>query len=54
MDTTGIPHPPGRIPLLGDVRGINYRTAVQDSLRLSRDIGPIFRCEFLGTKIVTD
>jgi cytochrome P450 len=49
---TGIPHPPGRIPVLGDVRGINPRTSVQDSMRLGRQLGPIYRRKFLSREIV--
>ncbi|GDY33070.1 cytochrome P450 [Gandjariella thermophila] len=52
MDTTGIPHPPRRVPLLGDVRGVSPRTPVQDAIRLGHDLGPIFRRKFLRREIV--
>ena len=52
MDTSGIPHPPGRIPLAGDVRGVNPREPVQDSIRLARELGPIFTRKFLWREIV--
>ncbi|MFI6007316.1 cytochrome P450 [Streptomyces sp. NPDC051243] len=38
-----IPHPPHRLPLLGDVLGASRRTPLQDSLRYARELGPIFR-----------
>ncbi|MFD8042274.1 cytochrome P450 [Streptomyces chartreusis] len=38
-----IPHPPHRLPLLGDVLGASRRTPLQDSLRFARELGPIFR-----------
>ncbi|WP_031485532.1 cytochrome P450 [Streptomyces bicolor] len=38
-----IPHPPHRLPLLGDVLGASRRTPLQDSLRHARQLGPIFR-----------
>ncbi|MET9970919.1 cytochrome P450 [Streptomyces sp. NPDC006356] len=38
-----IPHPPRRLPLLGDVLGASRRTPLQDSLRYARQLGPIFR-----------
>ncbi|MFI9834151.1 cytochrome P450 [Streptomyces sp. NPDC051913] len=38
-----IPHPPRRLPLLGDVLGANRRTPLQDSLRYARQLGPIYR-----------
>lgn len=52
MDTAGIPHPPHRIPLLGDVLSTSPRTPVQDSLRLYRDLGPIFHRRFGNREIV--
>lgn len=52
MDTTQIPHPPWRLPLLGDVLGVNPRTPVQDSIRMGRRLGPIFTRRILGTEIV--
>ncbi|MFF5475836.1 cytochrome P450 [Streptomyces sp. NPDC012935] len=38
-----IPHPPHRLPLLGDALGASRRTPLQDSLRFARQLGPIFR-----------
>ncbi|MFI2206148.1 cytochrome P450 [Streptomyces sp. NPDC020192] len=47
-----IPHPPRRVPLLGDVLGVNRRTPVQDSMRLAHDLGPIFRRRAFGKEFV--
>ncbi|MGK5554641.1 cytochrome P450 [Actinomadura kijaniata] len=53
MDTAAIPHPPHRLPLLGDVVGLSPRRPVQSSLRMVRDLGPISVRRVLGTDIVT-
>ncbi|MFM9588549.1 cytochrome P450 [Streptomyces scabiei] len=47
-----IPHPPYRIPLLGDVLGTDVRTPVQESTRLGQRLGPIFRRKAFGKEIV--
>src|SRR5882757_3836539 len=47
-----IPHPPHRIPLIGDALGANIRTPVQDSLHLGKRLGPIFRRKGFGKEIV--
>ncbi|MCI3274219.1 cytochrome P450 [Streptomyces cylindrosporus] len=47
-----IPHPPRRVPLLGDVLGVNRRTPVQDSMRFGRQLGPIFRRKAFGNEFV--
>ncbi|MEU5366506.1 cytochrome P450 [Streptomyces sp. NPDC005925] len=47
-----IPHPPRRVPLLGDVLGVNRRTPLQDSLRIARELGPIFRRNAFGNEFV--
>lgn len=52
MDTTGIPHSPRRLPLLGDIRDMNPRSPVQDSMRLGRELGPIFTRRLPGVEIV--
>ncbi|NUV58618.1 cytochrome P450 [Streptomyces sp. CAI-85] len=38
-----IPHPPRRIPLLGDLLGASRHTPLQDTLRYAWQLGPIFR-----------
>ncbi|MDL2075924.1 cytochrome P450 [Streptomyces sp. GXMU-J15] len=47
-----IPHPPRRLPLLGDVLGANRSRPLQDSMRLGRQLGPIFRRKALGKEFV--
>ncbi|HEY3710964.1 MAG TPA: cytochrome P450 [Amycolatopsis sp.] len=52
MDTTGIPHRPGRLPVLGDLIGSNPRTPLQDTVRLGRQLGPIFTRRLIGLELV--
>ncbi|MGW4523188.1 cytochrome P450 [Amycolatopsis sp. NPDC004378] len=52
MDTTGIPHRPGRLPVIGDLIGANPRTPLQDTLRIGKRIGPIFTRKIFGFEIV--
>ncbi|MGX1248163.1 cytochrome P450 [Streptomyces ambofaciens] len=47
-----IPHPPYRLPLLGDIVGASRRTPMQDSLRYARRLGPIFRRRAFGKEFV--
>ncbi|NEB79200.1 cytochrome P450 [Streptomyces sp. SID14478] len=47
-----IPHPPRRVPLIGDVMGANVRTPLQDSMRIATQLGPIFRRKGFGKEIV--
>ncbi|MET7485180.1 cytochrome P450 [Streptomyces sp. NPDC005538] len=47
-----IPHPPRRVPLLGDIIGADRRTPLQDSLRYARQLGPIFRRKAFGKEFV--
>ncbi|MDN0197679.1 cytochrome P450 [Streptomyces sp. S.PNR 29] len=47
-----LPHPPHRLPLLGDVLGAGGRTPVQDSMRYARRLGPIFRRKVFGKEFV--
>jgi cytochrome P450 len=47
-----IPHPPHRIPLLGDLVGVRPRTPLQDSMRIGLPLGPIFRRRAFGKEIV--
>ncbi|WP_031046481.1 cytochrome P450 [Streptomyces sp. NRRL F-5650] len=51
-DLHRIPHPPYRLPLLGDVVGASRRTPMQDSLRYARRLGPIFRRRAFGKEFV--
>ncbi|MEU4740500.1 cytochrome P450 [Actinosynnema sp. NPDC023658] len=52
MNTAALPHPRWRVPFLGDVLGTNPRTPVQDTMRLGRELGPIFTRRFLNQDIV--
>jgi unspecific monooxygenase len=52
VDTTVIPHPPHRLPVLGDVLGMSPRTPVQSALRTVRDLGPIAVRKVFSTEIV--
>nr|WP_163510565.1 cytochrome P450 [Fodinicola acaciae] len=54
MDTSKLPHPPRRIPLLGDFVGVDLRrrSPVQDTVRLGTGLGPIFTRKFLNHEIV--
>ncbi|MER5410341.1 cytochrome P450 [Streptomyces sp. NPDC002769] len=47
-----IPHPPYRIPVVGDVIGSNVHSPLQDSMRFGRQLGPIFRRRAFGKEIV--
>ncbi|MFH8292810.1 cytochrome P450 [Streptomyces sp. NPDC018059] len=47
-----IPHPPRRLPVLGDVLGADVRTPLQDSMRMGRRLGPIFRRKAFGKEFV--
>lgn len=47
-----IPHPPYRVPFVGDVIGSSRSTPVQDSMRLARRLGPIFRRNAFGKEFV--
>jgi cytochrome P450 len=52
IETAGIPHPRWRVPLLGDVIGASPKRIVRDSIRIGRELGPIFRRKFLGFELV--
>ncbi|WP_330461269.1 cytochrome P450 [Streptomyces sp. NBC_00820] len=47
-----IPRPAHRLPLLGDVVGVDRRTPLQDSMRFGRELGPIFRRRAFGKEFV--
>ncbi|MGM1060997.1 cytochrome P450 [Saccharothrix sp. Mg75] len=47
-----LPHPRWRVPVLGDVVGLDLRAPVQDSMRHGRELGPIFARKFLDREIV--
>lgn len=53
MDTRAIPHPRHRLPLLGDLVGIDPRAPTQSSLRTLRGLGPISVRRVFGSELVT-
>jgi cytochrome P450 len=52
VDTDELPHPPYRLPLLGDIVGINPRIPFQSSLPQTKKLGPISVRRMFGTDIV--
>ena len=52
VDTGDLPHPPYRVPFLGDVLGLNPRTPFQSSLPQTKKLGPISARKLLGTEMV--
>src|SRR3984885_9341983 len=52
VDIRALPHPPFRVPLLGDVLGLNPRTPFQSSLPQTKKLGPISARKMLGTEMV--
>ena len=52
VDTSDLPHPPFRVPFLGDVLGLNPRTPFQSSLPQTQKLGPISARKMLGTEMV--
>jgi unspecific monooxygenase len=53
VDIATIPHPPRRVPVIGDVVGIKVGKPVQTVLAQSRGLGPISVRKVLRTQIVT-
>lgn len=47
-----IPHPPYRLPLVGDLVGASRHTPLQDSLKYARRLGPVFRRNAFGKEFV--
>lgn len=47
-----LPHPPWRIPLLGDVVGQTLGTPIQDAMRSARTLGPVFERKILNKRFV--
>ena len=46
-----LPHPPGRLPIVGDVAGVDRHRPVQHELKLAhRGLGPVFGRKLLGTQ----
>ncbi|MCG7635278.1 cytochrome P450 [Gordonia McavH-238-E] len=47
-----LPHPAGRLPLLGDVRSADRRRPTQHEAELTRELGPIFQRVLLRDQLV--
>lgn len=47
-----LPHPPRRVPFIGDVVGVHASTPVQDSIALAETLGPIFERVVMGRQFV--
>ena len=52
VDSSDLPHPPLRLPFLGDVLGLNPRTPFQSSLPQTRKLGPISVRKIFGTEMI--
>jgi unspecific monooxygenase len=52
IDSADLPHPPHRLPFLGDVLGLNPRTPFQSSLPQTRKLGPISVRKMFGTEMI--
>ena len=53
VDAAGIPHPPYRVPLVGDFVGFNLRTPLQSMQRRLQNLGPIAVQKWAGIELVT-
>ncbi|MEE2033381.1 cytochrome P450 [Rhodococcus chondri] len=51
MTKSTIPHPPRRVPLIGDVLGMNREIPNQNTLVRFKELGPIYRRTILGTDL---
>lgn len=48
-----LPHPPGRLPIIGDVASVDRRRPTQHELKLAQGgLGPIFQRKLLGTQLI--
>ncbi|MGA9492889.1 MAG: cytochrome P450 [Mycobacterium sp.] len=52
VNSSDLPHPPHRVPILGDVLGLNPRTPFQSSLPQTRKLGPISARKIFGTEMI--
>ncbi|MEV6280267.1 cytochrome P450 [Nocardia sp. NPDC051832] len=48
----GIPHVPGRVPLLGDIRNIDRRRPLQNEMALAASLGPIYERKVVGLHFI--
>ncbi|MDS1116347.1 cytochrome P450 [Gordonia westfalica] len=47
-----LPHPSGRVPLLGDIRSVDRHRPTQHEAHLARELGPIFQRLLLRDRLV--
>lgn len=53
LPVDALPHPPGRLPIVGEVAGVDRRRPAQHELKLAqRGLGPIFGRKLLGTQLI--
>jgi len=52
IDSDELPHPPYRLPFLGDLVGINPRLPFQSSLPQTKKLGPISARKMFGTEMI--
>ncbi|MGW4532635.1 cytochrome P450 [Nocardia sp. NPDC004340] len=48
----GIPHVPGRVPLLGDIRKIDRRRPLHNEMALAESLGPIYERKVVGLHFI--
>ncbi|MFI5715770.1 cytochrome P450 [Nocardia sp. NPDC051750] len=53
LPVDALPHPPGRLPIVGDVASVDRRRPTQHELKLAQGgLGPIFQRKLLGTQLI--
>ncbi|NED70293.1 cytochrome P450, partial [Streptomyces sp. SID10244] len=49
---TSLPHPPRRLPILGDVFSVDRNAPTQSELALAQQLGPIYELKFGAAKFL--
>lgn len=52
MPSKRIPHPPRRVPVIGDILGMSMTKPMQRVVEISRELGPIYQRIILGKHLV--
>ncbi len=53
LPVDALPHPPGRLPIIGDVASVDRHRPTQHELKLAQGgLGPIFARKLLGTQLI--
>ncbi|MEU4314371.1 cytochrome P450 [Nocardia sp. NPDC024068] len=53
LPVEALPHPPGRLPIIGDVASVDRHRPTQHELKLAQGgLGPIFQRKLLGTQLI--